>query len=392
MLEMACVSFNRVRLQYLVQQGQRRASWLNTLIGNPSRLFGTTLIGVNVALQVGSECSRLFYSALALPPAIAPLSQVLLVLIFAELAPMFAARRYAEHVSMLGVPVIYASSIVLKPVTWSFSCISRAANRLMGASGQDDNIFITRDELQRVFEEPEDDTPPSGATDDSSLVANIFALRTKTVGQVLEPLSAIPMLPSNVTVGGMRELLQHWPGHSFIPIYHRTRRNIVGIAFPRDLIRCSDQDALLKHARAPWFLTRTARILRVLKQFRQNKQSLAVILSDKGSAMGIVTLDGIVSEVFGPQEGNLNVLEPESAQHRFIEKTFPAETAVAEFNERFHADLPIDKGESLEALMEQVLGHEPEEGESLRIGGYELTAEGSPRIGPRHISVRSRPH
>ena len=44
-------------------------------------------------------------------PRLRPLSQVFIVLIFAEISPLFAGRRYAEHVAMLGVPIIYFTSI-----------------------------------------------------------------------------------------------------------------------------------------------------------------------------------------------------------------------------------------------------------------------------------------
>ena len=39
MEEMACVSFNKIRLQFYVAQGSQRAIWLNSLLQNPSRLF-----------------------------------------------------------------------------------------------------------------------------------------------------------------------------------------------------------------------------------------------------------------------------------------------------------------------------------------------------------------
>ncbi len=104
MTEMACVSFNKVRLQYYVSKGMKRAIWLNALLQHPSRLFGTTLIGVNIAMFFGSEFSRQFYSSIGLNPDWSPLTQVILVVIFGELAPMFAARRYPEHVSILGIP------------------------------------------------------------------------------------------------------------------------------------------------------------------------------------------------------------------------------------------------------------------------------------------------
>ena len=51
MMEMACVSFNKIRLQYYVSKEYKPAIWLNYLLQHPSRLFGTTLIGVNIALN-----------------------------------------------------------------------------------------------------------------------------------------------------------------------------------------------------------------------------------------------------------------------------------------------------------------------------------------------------
>ncbi|MCB1136867.1 MAG: DUF21 domain-containing protein [Chlamydiia bacterium] len=392
MMEMACVSFNRVRLQYYVNQGEQRALWLNTLIQNPSRLFGTTLVGVNVALQIGSECSRLFYTAVNLPASIAPLTQVILVLVVAELAPMFAARRYAEHVAFIGIPVIYASSKILAPVTWSFGIISRGVNRLLGSHVAGERIFITREELQKVFEEDEDES--SSSTDDyGTVVANIFSLRSKTAGQTMDPLSMLPMLPSSATVGQFRDLLTHTQEYPCVPVYHRTRRNIVGIAFVRDLLRISDDTLLLEHLRSPWFLTRHTGILQVLKQFRQNKQSVAVVLSDKGAAIGLLTLDGIVSEVFGKLEASsaASVIEPHG-HVRHVERSFSGSYLISAFNSQFDADIPCSEGDTVYGIMTQHLGHEPEEGETLRIGVYEFRVDESPLIGPKKISIRTVCH
>lgn len=88
MLELAAVSFNRVRLEYYVSKKIKRAVWLHYLLQKPSRLFGTVMLGVNVALQVGSQSAREFYSSIGLDPNWAPLSQVFLVVILAELTPL----------------------------------------------------------------------------------------------------------------------------------------------------------------------------------------------------------------------------------------------------------------------------------------------------------------
>ncbi len=155
MVEMACVSFNKVRLQYYVSKENKRALWLSYLLHHPALLFGTTLIGVNTALVVGSECARRFYDSLGFSPDWAPLSQIIIVLIFAEIAPMFAGRRYAEHVAMLGIPILFFFSILLRPVIWLLDLLCRAINRLIGKSVPA-GIYLSREELQNIIEEREE--------------------------------------------------------------------------------------------------------------------------------------------------------------------------------------------------------------------------------------------
>lgn len=161
MMEMACVSFNKIRLHYYVYKGNKRAKWLNYLLHHPFRLFGTTLIGVNVSMVVGSECAREFHSAVGLDPDLAPLSQVILVVIFGELAPMFAARLFPEYIAMMGVPLIYASAKLLSPALKLIGLISNLVNFFIKGKSHDADIFLSQEELQNILEE-QGDAPPIG--------------------------------------------------------------------------------------------------------------------------------------------------------------------------------------------------------------------------------------
>ena len=73
MQEMACISFNRLRLEFSVRAGSRRATWIKSMLDNPTTLFGTTLIGVNVALVISSESARQLFCALGLNPSLSAL-------------------------------------------------------------------------------------------------------------------------------------------------------------------------------------------------------------------------------------------------------------------------------------------------------------------------------
>lgn len=389
MMEMACVSFNKVRLQYYVSKHNKRAVWLSFLLHQPALLFGTTLIGVNTSLVIGSECARRFYDSLGYSPDWAPLSQIILVLIFAEISPMIAGRRYAEHVAMLGIPILYFFSIVLRPLIWTLDLLCRFVNRLIGnpvASG----VYLSREELQNVIEERDETIstePPK--KEFNTVVANIFTLKNKTAKDLMLPLTHVPLVPSFCTVKEMRDVVKD-KQISFLPIYHRNPQNIVAIAFLRDLLRLSENKKVKDYSRQPWFITENSSVLQILKQFRRNNQSLAIVLNEKGHATGVLSLDEVIDEIFGRSDEweSYEEMLPK-AYHIVIDRTFESDMLLKDFNAQFNVNLSYQDAETLEEVMTLALGHSPSKGESVRIDQFELTVEEASILGAKMIEVHT---
>lgn len=377
--EMACVSFNKVRLQYYVSLGTRRALWLNYLLKRPSRLFGTTLIGVNAALFIGSECARRFYESIHLDPDWAPLTQILIVVIFGELAPLFAARRHPEQAAMFCVPLMVLIARLLSPLIWAFDALSRGIHRLMGKE-KEVSLFLSREEVKMAFQEREE-----GEDEFNEILNRIFQLKNLTAGQLMQPLAKVQMAPSHATLAEVRHLLSvHYA--PIVPIYHRQNHNIVAIAHLRDLLRLDEKKQILEQTRSPWFVTRDTSVLEILEQFRRNNQSAAVILDASGQACGILTLDQILSEIFGEEE-HQPVSETEAPL--YVERTLSGEMSVAEFNRQFEAALPQENGDTLSDLILKELGHPPVKGEEIRIDDFEFTVDEPTLRGVKTLSVRS---
>ena len=386
MLEMACVSFNKVRLQYWMNQNKRRAKWLSSLMRRPTYLFGATLIGVNASLQIGSECSRRFYDAIGVSPDWAPLSQILLVIIFSELAPMFAGRRYAEHVAMLGVPILYITSFILRPIIWLFDLICHVINRIL-LSPMREGLFLSREELLHMFEQREEDLAP--AKEINSIATNIFSLKERVAKELMSALTKIQMVPSFCTVGEMRTLL-NYQYSPFLPIYDRDPRYILGIVYPRDLLRISEEKKVRQYARPAWFITENSSILQILKQFRRNNQSIAIILNQAGLAVGVLTLDEIIDAIFGKTDDWQSFGEMAPRMHHIVvDRTFDGDMHIKEFNRKYNVHLDPSDVQTLDELVEKKLGHPPEKGESVHIDQFELTVEDAPLIGPKKILIRT---
>jgi putative hemolysin len=203
----------------------------------------------------------------------------------------------------------------------------------------------------------------------------------------MEPLNSVQMLPSNSTVAQMQKLIQESP-QTFVPIYHQTIQNIVAIATPRDLIRAPDNRKIRDYARPPWFITRNTKATQIINQFRSNKQRVAIVLDDKGHAIGILSLDDLIEEIFG--EYNRYRRQIEKPRKLLIDRTFSGEMRIADFNAKFGAKIDAKGNETLAELVSQEIGHHPEVGESIFIDPYEITVKETSLLEIKSVNIRTR--
>ena len=378
LFEMACVSFNKMRLQYFVSLGRKRAVWLNELIQSPSKLFGTTLICINASLQIGSECSRRFYESLGLQPDFAPLTQLFLIMIFGELVPMFTARRHPEQLALALSPFMMLISHLLTPLIWIFEMLSKGLRLLIGKT-QESPLALSREELERAFEEGE-----AAEKDFNTLVAQLFRLKQLSARESMAAIAPAQLLNSNASIADARELLsQRYAPYLFL--YHRSPSNIVAIAHVRDLIAIDSKKKVLDLAKPPWFVTEQVSLLQILEQFRRNNQTVAVILDAGGQALGMLTLDQILAALLGPEHKSM----PEAETGLYVKRTIPGTYTVGQFNREFEEDLAFDSNMTLSDLIVEKLQHLPAKGESVEIGDYEFTVLEPTLRGARVIAVKS---
>ncbi len=382
MQEMACVSFNKIRLQYYVSKGMKRAQWLSDLLRYPERLFGTTLICVNTAMFIGSECARQSYLALGWNPDLASLVQVAFVLLFGELAPMFAARRFAETVALVGAPLLYFTAKMLTPILWTIGWVSKLADVISGRGAAHEHVVLNQDDLQRILDAQEEDRLPEGEGEEVSTISrNIFSLRNKDAKQVMQPIQSLPSLPSNATVAQLRKLLTT-SDVQVVLIYHKDIMHIVGVAHPRSFVRSPDTSRVRDQAAAPWFITQNTKVIQILQEFRRNNKQLAIVLNNQGHAIGIISLEGLTEEIFG------KIIESRSQlPSMIIDRTFPGDMLVSEFNEQFDVVISKEGNITLAELLRKTLGHHPELGEKVFIFPFEFTVKETTLTDVKSVAV-----
>ncbi|MFA5250552.1 MAG: CNNM domain-containing protein [Parachlamydiales bacterium] len=373
--EMAALSFNKLRLEYLALKKNRSAERVLFLLKKPSRLFGTTLIMVTAFLQLGSEAARRFYLALGLNADLAPISQIVLVVIFGELAPLFAARRYSEQVALFSVKIVYMISRLLSPLIFLLGKITSFFDRLFKTPPSD--LFLSKEELQKAFEEK--DSPLSSRV--SRQIGTIFNLKNLEVKKVALPLKMAGMVDSRTTLFAFKK---HFAKQEkYFLVYHDQKPNIVGVLNLEKLFKLEAEQRVVLAASSPWFVTENSSLLSLIEEFRFNHQKVAVVLDTFGHVAGFLPLELIVDLIFE------NKIYPKSLQKQ-LELTLKGKTKVVEFNQRFEAKLPfLNEDETLSNLINRTLGHHPSEGDMVRLSGFELRVKQPALFGSKKVIVRS---
>lgn len=388
MSEMSVVSFDKVRLHYLVDRGKSSAAQkLNELIKNPSRLFGTTLIAVDTALVIGSECSRRFYASLGLPPELAPVTQVAFVVIFAELVPMFAARRHSAQVALFVAPVLYACSRLFKPLILCFSFITRLINSLLKGKKGAEEQFLSREELQNIIQVRHGKVPlQDQQARIDELIGNIFRLSHTKISSIMEPIASTFCPMETMSVSELQKKLQK----RFMPCFPilNEKNEVHQIAFARDLIGKDSAEPIRMCAQDAWLISEETSVLDMLKEFRSSKRPLALATNKEGKPTGLIHLQDVIEQLLPKLSGE----EKAPSMGVAYERTLSCDLLLREFIKRFSVEMTADPNQTLGQYISMRLGHVPREGEVIHIDRFEMTVIEANVFSAKKISLRTLRH
>ena len=168
-----------------------------------------------------------------------------------------------------------------------------------------------------------------------------------------------------------------------ILVFHRSEQNIVGVIHSRSLLEVDETKRVVDEAKPPWFITEETYLLDVLKQFRTNNQNIAIVLSSTGEALGVITLENIITDLFG------KVTEEEEKMETIIEKTLSGDMTLKEFNKTFNAHLFHPEADTLSDLIYKTLHHHPAKGEIILIEHFEIIVLEPGITGAKTLLVRT---
>ena len=167
-------------------------------------------------------------------------------------------------------------------------------------------------------------------------------------------------------------------GHSRFPVMDEDRDDIVGILLAKDLLRMyasgtKERFDIREYMRPAVFVPEAKRLNVLLKEFRRNRNHMALVVDEYGGVSGLVTIEDVIEQIVGEIDDEFDV-EDDHNIRKDGEREFTVRgvTRIDEFNEYFSVQLPDEEFDTVAGLVMKQLGRLPRRGETITLEGFEF--------------------
>jgi magnesium and cobalt transporter len=183
--------------------------------------------------------------------------------------------------------------------------------------------------------------------------------------------------------------------HSRYPVIGESPDDILGILLVKDLlpqILIPDNDnfnveSLLRTCNV---VPESKRLNILLREFRQNRNHMALVIDEYGSVAGLVTIEDVLEEIVGEIEDETDV-----ETDAFIRKLgtgdylVKALTPIDDFNDEFGVEFSDDEFDTIGGLVMQQFGHLPSLNETATMEGFEFKVVSADERKIKSLRVRA---
>jgi magnesium and cobalt transporter len=165
--------------------------------------------------------------------------------------------------------------------------------------------------------------------------------------------------------------------HSRFPVTDGDKDNIIGILLAKDLLRyyAGEEFDVRDMLRPAVFVPESKRLNVLLRDFRSNRNHIALVVDEYGGVCGMVTIEDVLEQIVGDiadeydfDEDEDNIIRQDDAHWRV-----KADTEIADFNEELGTDFSDEDYDTIGGLVLKAAGQLPKRNERIQIGEWQFT-------------------
>ncbi len=348
--EMAIASVSRIRVKAKAENGDKKAVKILELISNSERTITSIVVLNNIVNILLPTVSTVIF--LELMPKyglmVSTVVMTIVIVLFGEIIPKIYGRENSEKFLYSTVGVINFILKLIYPIAIIFQFVSSFFTNIMRSKDEDfDFSSEVEEEILTMIEE----SSQEGKIDESEeeLIRNAIEFNDKRVEEILQPKRNMVMV--DVTSSNEEIIaLMIKERYSRIPVFEDNTDNIIGILSEREFLTeyIADKNINIKDIlREALFIPDTQKISKLLPELQQSKSHIAIVLDERATVQGLVTVEDILEELVGDIWDEHDDVVHEYDMISETEVEVSGEMTINDFNELFTAeDIQSDSLES----------------------------------------------
>ncbi|MDP2514566.1 CNNM family magnesium/cobalt transport protein CorC [Photobacterium damselae subsp. piscicida] len=248
-----------------------------------------------------------------------------------------------------------------------------------------------REELVEVFRDSEENALIDHDTRD--MLEGVMEISEMRVRDIMIPRSQMTTIERSQKLEDLVNLIVD-AQHSRYPVISDDKDYVEGILLAKDLLRylLPDSDAfdIDKVLRPAVVVPESKRVDRLLKEFREERYHMAIVVDEFGGVSGVITIEDILEQIVGEIEDEFDDDEEQDirqlSKHSYSVKAL---TTIEDFNELFHTNFSDQEVDTIGGLVMTSFGHLPSRGEVVELDGYafKVTAADNRRVIQLQVTV-----
>lgn len=203
-----------------------------------------------------------------------------------------------------------------------------------------------------------------------AMIEGVFQVSELAARDILVPRSQIDWIDINASLTEtIAQVIQ--AAHSRFPVYEDNRDNVIGILLAKDLLRHAQEDdfQIRDWLRPAVFIPESKRLSVLLKDFREHRNHLAIVVDEYGGVAGLVTIEDVLEQIVGDIEDEHdtddvedNIIEAETGKYRIR-----GITELEQVNKVLGTNFSDEDNDTVAGFVLKHFGRVPHKGESLDI-------------------------
>ena len=372
--ETGMMAANKIKLKNLSKKSKKSAKRALSLLKRPDQLLSAILVGNNFANILASAIVTIiminYFGGNVL---LGSIILTVVILIFSEITPKTIATIKPESFATKSSLILKILVTLFKPIIFFTNFLSRLILRIFKLDAKDAtlNDNLNTEELRTLLEESGELIPKQYR----KMLSSVLGMEELIVEDIMIPTSEIIGIDINQSYEAATKTIES-TYYTRLPVFDGSIDNLVGMLHLKDShsfleqFHTNNKGNLKKILKETYFVSQSTLLMKQLREFLANNQSIALVVDEYGEIEGLISVEDIFKEITGKFGGDKEELEKEFFQQKDGSILTDGNSKIRDLNNYLGWNIVEDGSKTINGLITEYLDQIPQANLCIEIKGY----------------------